>query len=166
MANAGLINLSFIPGYTTSIVRVALFSPEDNADKHTYLSASCLFLNGEFRVGGSIVDGLDANVNISYSWNPDITGICEKNKWNLSYVSGTDLFLGAEISSRIKVFNVNLKIGKQLFINGKLNLPATGNTSTDWHYDVQSFGGVQSAFVVSAGFTFGSTRGNRMIRLF
>lgn len=166
MANAGLINLSFIPGYTTSIVRVSLFSPEDKADKHTYLSASCIFLNGEFRVGGSIIEGLDANANISYSWNPDITGICEKNKWNLSYVSGTDLFLGAEISSRIKVINVNLKIGEQLFINGKLNRPATGNTSTDWHYDVQSFGGVQSAFVISVGFTLGSTRGNRMIRLF
>lgn len=166
LANAGLINLSFIPGYTTSLVRVALFSPEDIADNHMYLAASCLFLNGEFRVGGSIIEGLDANANISYSWTPDISGICVKNKWNLSYVSGTDLFLGAEISSRIKVFNVDLKIGEQLFINGKLNRPATGVTSSDRHYDAQSFEGVQSAFVISAGFTFGSTRGNRMIRLF
>ena len=166
MANAGLINLSFIPGYTTSVARVALFTPEDKADNSMYLSASCIFLNGEFRVGGSIIDGLDANANISYSWTPDITELCEKNNWELPYVSGTDLFLGVEVSSRIKVFNVNLKIGEQLFINGKLNRPATNATSGNGHYDVQNFGGVQSAFVISVGFTLGSSRGNRMIRLF
>lgn len=164
LADVGLLNVAFIPGYTTSIARVSFFqsvNPGNSSYNPLYLSASCILLNGEFRIGGEIFDCLDVNANISYSFTPKLNSFFEKQTWDIPYISGTDMFLGAEISSRIKAFNLNVKVGEQLFINGEMNTPGK-----DHVYDVLSFGGVQSAFVVSLGFTLGTTRGNRMIRLF
>ena len=164
MADAGLFNLAFIPGYTTSIVRASLFMPESQGDGKMYLSASCIFLNGEFRIGGAICDCVDVNANISYSWTPNLNKLFEKQKWEIPYICGTDMFLGAEFSTRIKAFNVNVKVGEQLFINSQLNNPISNKG--DITYDIQGVKGVQSAFVVGVGFTLGTTRGNRIIRVF
>lgn len=180
LADVGLLNFALIPGYTTSLARVSLFQldksspwpwyPQQNgpplSSPTVCLSASVIFLNGEFRLGGAICDAVDINANLSYSWMPNMNTVLSREKWTIPYVSGTDMFIGAEISSRIKAFNINVRIGEQLFIDGAVNIPQNyfGSGKTD--YMPYGFGGTQSAFVIAFGFTLGTTRGNRMIRVF
>jgi len=178
----GEVNLGkfkIFPGYSTSIVKASAFLADDKNNAVRWGNSSgisgcpllfngtVIFLNGEMRIGGAIAEHLDCNILGSYSWTPEF------HKWgNLSndmsfgYISGVDLFIGAEISTRIKAFNVNLRIGEQFYAAGKVNVPnkvIPGCENIKGFYEKEFS---SNAFVISLGFTLGKNRGNAMIRVF
>ena len=173
-----------IPGLSTSLVRGSVFYGLDSNEKLYSLSqngtlfgadnaialpaVSILFINGEFRIGGSaFTDYADVCAVASYAWYPDII----KSLVGFSHIVGHDLFIGGEVSSRLPVANIRLKAGLQMYPELKANLfSATnkfGNISQDYSvYDLRDQ--VPNMFVVSLGISLGpkATKGDYMLRVF
>ncbi|MBR5723880.1 MAG: BACON domain-containing protein [Bacteroidales bacterium] len=185
IANANLIKFRVFSGLSTSVIRATLFQGRDGdtpleipqgsgdtsrsifLDNANYLPGfTCLFLNGEFRVGGSVLSVLDANAIVSYAWYPDFW----KKIIPISYMSGHDVFIGAEVSTRFPIMNVNLKAGMQMYPNLQANIyssdykAASGEQANFFVQDVP----VPSMFVVTIGFSLGSkdSKGNNILRVF
>ena len=171
MANASFAQFRLCNGLSTSILRVSSYGTsavdlpflddEIKAPKWIF-GASCLFTNYEFRMGGGFCNYGDANVLLSYSWCPPLTLVLPYH-----HFSGHEAFAGVELTSRIKVFNVNFRLGAQ-YINGNINcynLPSNEyedvkNCFTTSHIDNLSF-------VASVGFALGGkdSKGRNVIRL-
>ncbi len=188
MGNVSLIKFGVFPGFSTSAVRSGLFMGSDKTapiipsgdptdgsgvtwGNFNYLPAiSVLFINGEFRVGGYITDYLQVDAVATYAWYPDVI----KNLIGFSHVVGHDLFLGGEVSTCIKAININFKMGMQMYPGGGLTAniyKGHGNTGTfesTSYVSLPIAGLPPSQFVISVGFTLGSTdaKGQNILRLF
>lgn len=164
----------FIPGLSTSLLNATVFKvTEEFLNKTVVLgeteikfenqyvfSGSCLFLNGEFRTGGSVFKNLDFNLLGSYVWHPTLPDVIP-----FSHITGTEKFYGVEIGTRISHLNVNLKIGKEIF-NGDYNycLP---KVSTETKNTYIAMPVAMNNIVISIGFTLGQkvAHSNNMLRL-
>lgn len=187
-----MAELMLLPGLTTSAVKAAFFWPADT-QKHlhypansagryaldpgdenyqdvTFLPAlSVLFLNEEFRLGGALHNNVDLDLLATYCWYPNLSKIAP-----FTHVSGHDIFLGGEITSRIPIFNVNLKAGLQAFYgqanicrpNGVMKSSASVEDRFISEPYVIPYNNAQ--FVVSVGFKLGTrdSKGNNILRVF
>ena len=177
------------PGLSTSIFRTSIFEVNKdfkgqivkaekknkegeiisaNVDDEKYndymFSGSCMFLNGEFRVGGSILKELDVCLLGSCAWYPPLTSMLVTKMLPLNHVDGSEMFFGIEVSSRISCLNANIKLGKEIY-NGNYNFRVDkkeDDTKSKFSSQGFDFNGV----VLSIGFTLGRhiSRGNNMLR--
>lgn len=170
-ATASFAQFRLCSGLSTSILRMSAygtsavdlpFLEDEVKDPRWIYGASCIFTNYEFRMGGGFCHYGDANVLVAYSWCPPLTLVLPYH-----HFSGHEVFAGVELTSRIKVFNMNFRFGAQ-YINGKINcynVPAykyeeVKNCFTYHHIDNLSF-------VASVGFTLGGkdSKGRNVLRL-
>ena len=195
IGDVSLAELRIFHGLTTSVAKASIFWQTDplekiyyynskgnliedillggnNADLYsntTFIPAlSILFLNGEFRLGGAVHNNADICLMTSYAWYPPLTKILP-----LTHMSGHDAFLGGEISSRIPIFNVNLKAGVQLFY-GQANILApngaikTTMVSDRYYSEPYVVPFHRAEFVVTLGIKLGDhdSKGNNILRVF
>ncbi len=168
MADIDLGQFNIAPGLSTSILRASVFQVnkafkgtiidselnEEGMEYSNYMfSASCLLINGEFRVGGYFYRRLGVAALVSYAWNPDLS-----KTLSTSMISGNEGFFGVEVMSRIPNFNANIRIG-QSFYSGKYHFVSKSGEFK------QSTPFKMSAFTISVGFTLGQqmTKGNNML---
>ena len=162
-------NIVYYTGDTKDAFSGVYTQPSDhkslNIDEKVYKNVtfipafSALLINEEFRVGGAVFPFLDADFLATYAWYPNISKLVD-----FTHMSGHDIFVGAEVSSRIPVINFNVKAGVQVFF-GQAHISVPG-TDKD-HMIHESYNdGLQ--FVVTAGFTLGGrrSRGPNMLRVF
>ena len=137
-------------------------------------SATVLFLNGEFRIGGALTHHTDANILASYAWYPSLRFLHSMGRrFCFTHMSGQDIFLGAEFNSRIPVFNAHVKAGIEAFL-GQANICRPGSLpaeTAEYRYYTQPYAVSSIAdlqFVLSLGFTLGAgqSRGQNILRVF
>lgn len=158
-------------GLSTDIVKgavlnsAAMGSPEGLTGAPEYMfAATPLFLNYDFRMGGSFCQFGDINLLLSYAWYPAFTKVVP---W--THFSGHEAFGGLEVSTRMKVLNLNVRAGLQYF-NGCRNFypgdAKKGASKPDEFFVKAPFD--QMMFVISAGFSLGSknANGRNLLRLF
>ena len=187
IGDASLAKMRLFDGLTTSVVKTTLFAetnPQENIHypgkevsggdykNISFIPAlTILFLNGEFRVGGGVHNLGDVNLLATYAWYPNVSSFIP-----MTHMSGQDIFLGAEISSRIPIFNANIRFGLQSFY-GQANIcRPTANTTASGGNAKSRFGDPvsyvvplsQAEFVVTIGFTLGTkdSKGNSVLRVF
>jgi hypothetical protein len=179
MADLHFGRFNVFPGFSTSIFRTSMFninspfkgtSVETNVDGNNnnninypdYLfSASCLFLNGEFRIGGYLSRYVGVSVLGSYAWYPDLRSFLP-----LSHIDGQEIFVGLEVTSRIiNYFNVNFKLGKEIY-KGNYNI-LLDKKQKDINEKFFSNSFDLDSFVFKVGFSLGrkKTRGNNIWRV-
>ncbi len=132
LANAGIGNIKIAPGLSTLVVRGSMFTRNKNdlsrfnnsdiAYPDYLFGLSCMFINGEFRLGGAIHNNFDLNLLGSYAWMPNLTKVL-----TFSHASGHEGFVGLELSTRIPVFNASLRLGWEIF-RGEHNIYQKGNS--------------------------------------
>jgi hypothetical protein len=187
LATAQIGRFNLFPGLSTSLVHVSFFdlnkkyknklidaqkdglnlNVDDAKYQSTMFAFSAIFLNGEFRMGGSVLKELDICALGKYVWYPNLTSFMP-----MSHIDGSQMFFGIEISSRISCFNVNLKLGQEIY-NGNYNFlvnedeqtmtSPTGSSADKFYKKPFEL----SNFVCKIGFTLGEKRskGNNMLRL-
>lgn len=167
-------------GLSTSLLRGSFFLGTDKEQicnvndisfetAHFLPAISCAFINADFRMGVAVWEFIDANALLSYAWYPDLF----RTIAGFSHVTGHDIFVGAEVSSRIPYFNVTLKAGLQLYRGLKANLYSKeiGGSSTrvENQYVMVPLDGVvpENQFVLSLCFALGgkNVKGNNILRL-
>ena len=160
------------PGLSTNVVKATLIdcmnmAVPEGVDPQTVWNcmpgASMIFVNYDFRIGGGFCQYGDVNLLLSYSWYPSFTVMLP-----MSHFSGHEVFAGLEISSRIKVLNVNLRAGLH-YLGGDRNYYQKDNNTliaTEDKFTSAPFN--QTMFVVTAGFSLGSKKANgrNIARLF
>ncbi len=190
LSNLQFGRFTLFPGLSTTILRASVFElnkdykgelisvknkekVDINVDSTKYkmymFSASCMFLNGEFRLGGSVLKNLDVCALGTYVWYPDMTSFAP-----ISHISGTESFIGIEVSSRISYFNVNFKFGKEMY-KGKYNFLINKDEETKNVEDIEDIEGDKffsqpfkaDGMVFTVGVTLGRTvsKSNNMLRL-
>ncbi len=159
IADATLSSMKLFNGFTTSLAKAALFIMDDNGTKTLLPSFSILLINQEVRVGGAVLPFLDVDALATYTWYPNLSSILK-----FSHMSGHEVFLGAEFSSRLKVFNANVKAGMLGFFGGKANIVNEKKDDFKAHDPYSQ----PIQFVVSVGFTLGAgdCRGQNILRVF
>ena len=180
-ANVNVAKFRIFRGLSTSVLRGTLFKgvdsqipleiPAKSGTETTTASLpnmnllpglSFVFINGEFRVGGAVHSLVDVDAIVSYAWYPDFW----KKILTLPFMSGHDLFVGAEVSTRIPIANVNIKAGMQMYPGLTANIPNSNDSTTKEYYS-QALN-VPASFVISVGFSLGSkdAKGNNILRVF
>ena len=126
-----------------------------------------LLINEEFRVGGGISQHLDANALVTYAWYPNLSKI-----FSFSHMSGHEVFLGAELNSRMPIFNGHFRLGVEGFF-GQANLYRTGYSISNAEIKKEQFYEAAKInnpirFVVGIGFTIGGkeAKGQNILRVF
>jgi len=186
VGDASLMPLRLLPGLTTNLAKATLFAhiPSDRNDKIVYYEGkptdnsthkpldlgaaykdvvllpafSALLINGEFRVGGAMLPFMDGGLLASYAWYPDIRKLV-----GFTHMSGHDIFVGAEFSTRIKIINVNLKAGAQMFF-GKANIYIPGSSK---EYIQEGYNdSLKFAFTLGFSLGGGRSRGQNILRVF
>lgn len=178
MATAILGQLQIAPGLSTNVIRASLYSINaDHKDKKiakegqynamTYydylLGLSCLFINADFRIGGAVIRNIDVSLLASYAWMPPLTEILP-----FSHISGHDVFVGAEFSSRIPYFNLSVRAGWQM-VSGFNHISRKSANSIEKPADSYVSDPLNiSNFVISVSATLGgkNSKGNNILRLF
>ena len=187
IGDVSLAKMRLFDGLTTSVVKATLFGEYDPNQHITYPgkdvsgadyknitfipALTIMFLNGEFRVGGGVHNLGDVNLLATYCWYPNVSGFIP-----MTHMSGHDIFLGLELSSRLPIFNANLRMGFQSFY-GQANIcRPTANTTASGGNVKSRFGDPvaykvplgQAEFVISLGFTLGGkdSKGNSILRVF
>ena len=182
-----LAELMLFKGMTTSAVKGVVFlnmqdhitypergsnpelKPGDELYKDlTFLPAlSVLFINEEFRIGGALHNNVDFDVLATYTWYPSLVKLVPFN-----HISGHDIFLGGEFSSRIPIFNVYVRAGLQAFY-GQANIVRPDKKSTSSvvdRYVVEPYKIPfnEAQFVVSVGIKLGTkdSKGLNILRVF
>lgn len=178
MFDASLMRFKVFKGLTTSVAKAKLFWKDKEAQGITYPYAttethtfsdtvipafSVLFINEEFRVGGAVLPFMDVAAVATYAWYPNVSKILA-----FTHMSGHDIFLGAEVGSRLQIFNANLKAGMQMFF-GQANIclpAASASQAVKDRFVAEPYKNVQ--FVVTLGFTLGGrdSRGQNILRVF
>lgn len=178
LASANFGRFNIFPGFHTSIIKASAFqlkkeflntvNEEDGYKLSEYLiGASPLFLNWEMRLGGAVLKQLDVALIGTYAWYPSLTNIessdLKTSEWGFHHISGHEGFLGLEFASRISAFNLNIKIGQEIF---------KGDYVFHYYKDKTRRGFIKTPFEVNnlcmkVGFTLGQkpSKGNNMIRL-
>jgi hypothetical protein len=185
LADAQLGIIHMFPGLSTSALKGTMFW-ETDASQHInygdpapaeadykdvkFLPAiSGLLINEEFRIGGAILQNLDVNLLLTYTWYPKLQILYNLTPtFAFSHISGHDVFGGIEFNSRIPVFNVHVKAGMQAFF-GQANIVRPGRVSPDTAENKYLTVPYKSLpFVVSIGFTLGGNqaRGQNILRVF
>ncbi|MBR4809107.1 MAG: PEGA domain-containing protein [Bacteroidales bacterium] len=194
LGDARLVIFKIFPGLSSAVAKTSLFWENDHSmqvsfpektvtdidgQEHTLQALktdgpailpafSLLFINEEFRIGGGITQHVDANALLTYTWYPNLSKI-----FSFSHMSGHEVFLGAEINSRLPIFNGHLKIGMEgLF--GQANIYYTGQIpETETTFKKEQFYYTEALeqpirFVVGLGFTIGGkeAKGQNMLRVF
>jgi hypothetical protein len=187
MGDVTLAELMLFKGMTTSAVKGVFFlnmqdritypergsnpelKPGDELYKDlTFLPAlSVLFINEEFRIGGALHNNVDFDVLATYTWYPSLVKLVPFN-----HISGHDIFLGGEFSSRIPIFNVYVRAGLQAFY-GQANIVRPDKKSTSSvvdRYVVEPYKIPfnEAQFVVSVGIKLGTkdSKGLNILRVF
>lgn len=196
VAEVTLAELMLFPGMTTCAFKGNMFWQTSSSERITYLDSkgadiaslqpggdkeslyknisfipafSALFINGEFRLGGAVHNYADICLMTSYAWYPQLTKI-----FPFTHMSGHDIFIGGEVTSRIPIFNVNIKAGLQAFY-GQANICVpegvlkSSTAVADRYYSkpyTVPFNDAQ--FVVTVGFKLGGpdSKGNNILRVF
>ncbi len=170
-ATASFAQFKLWNGLSTSILRASAFptasfdlpfTDENKAIPEWTFGASCLFTNYEFRMGGGFFHYGDVNMLLSYAWCPPLTFALP-----YEHFSGHEAFAGIEVSSRIKVLNVNFRLGAQ-YLQGKINcynVPDNQYAEVKDCFTAYPFDNL--SFVASVGFTFGGkdSKGRNVLRL-
>lgn len=168
--------VKILPGLSTTIAKTSFFLLEKDFSEmvlpetedlkaqnmpHYMMSASCILLNADIRIGGAILKNLDINVLGSYTWYPDYSKIV-----SLSHVHGHDIFAGIELTTRFQVFNLNLKMGAQIF-SGEYLIQREKKSSSNTQNLITAFPAQYAGFVISAGISLGTkdNRGNNLLRV-
>lgn len=175
LGEATLSSMRLFPGLSTGVAKAAFFVQTDPNVAIQYPADaaaanpvglipafSILFINEEFRVGGALFPFMDVAGLATYTWYPNLSGFL-----NFTHMSGHDVFIGAELTSRLSIFNVNLKAGMMGFFGGEAHIHyKTAGTNNDAF--VHEAYTPPMAFVISAGFTLGSNncRGENILRVF
>lgn len=177
IGDVSLAELSIVPGLTTCVVKGTAFWQTNNSEtfnneklkdvKGMFIPAlSILFINGEFRIGGGLRNEIDFDLVGTYAWYPNVSGFLP-----LTHMSGHDIFLGGEISSRFPIINLNVKAGFQIFY-GQANICGTGtsNNVRDRFADPVPYKVPfnDAQFVVTVGLKLGGkdSKGNNILRVF
>ncbi len=164
-------NLEFLkmyvwPGFSTAFAKGVFFNAVDEGTTPKNLfSASCVFLNGEQRIGGGLHQFLDVDLLASYYWLPALHTIEKIDmRWmTFNYVNMRDLFFGLEFHSRFPVLNANFKIGYRS-LKGGVNLYNKNGKNSGYDVSPFEFGGIMA----SIGFTLGGkeSKGANILRVF
>jgi len=164
-------NLEFLkmyvwPGFSTAFAKGVFFNAVDEGTTPKNLfSASCIFLNGEQRIGGGLHQFLDVDLLASYYWLPALHTIEKIDmRWmTFNYVNMRDLFFGLEFHSRFPVLNANFKIGYRS-LKGGVNLYNKNGKNSGYDVSPFEFGGIMA----SIGFTLGGkeSKGANILRVF
>ena len=173
LATGNLGRFTLFQGLSTSILKGAIFKVSKDAKGKflplaegeqqqfdDYMFGFSAFVNGEFRVGGSIRKNLDVDFVGAYAWYPKLTAVLP-----LSHINGYEMFFGLECSSRISYFNMNFKLGQEIF-KGYYNFYEKEKQSIKDTFLPSSLFKM-SNFVLTVGFTLGQpvSKGNNMLRL-
>ncbi len=148
-------------GLSTSIVNIQYYNFEFNNVEYKTLMPYVFLLNWDWRLGGSILRQLDVCVLARVKWTPGLQ-IVDFHLDDAYYdVTMWNYFYGIEISSRISYFNLNFKVGKQLF-NGTINMWDNTDGYTDQKININT-----DDFIVSLGVTISGKvfKSNNMLRL-
>ena len=164
-------NLEFLkmyvwPGFSTAFAKGVFFNAVDEGTTPKNLfSASCVFLNGEQRIGGGLHQFLDVDLLASYYWLPALHTIekIDMSWMTFNYVNMRDLFFGLEFHSRFPVLNANFKIGYRS-LKGGVNLYNKNGKNSGYDVSPFEFGGIMA----SIGFTLGGkeSKGANILRVF
>lgn len=164
-------NLEFLkmyvwPGFSTAFAKGVFFNAVDEGTTPKNLfSASCVFLNGEQRIGGGLHQFLDVDLLASYYWLPVLHTIekIDMSWMTFNYVNMRDLFFGLEFHSRFPVLNANFKIGYRS-LKGGVNLYNKNGKNSGYDVSPFEFGGIMA----SIGFTLGGkeSKGANILRVF
>ena len=183
--------IQLFPGFTSSVAKGAFFWPTQSQqivypanDKGRYglrpgddlyrdvsfiPALTLLFLNDEFRIGGALHHNVDLDFLASYAWYPSLVRIMPFN-----HMSGHDIFVGGEISSRIPIFTASIRVGVQAFY-GNVNIcrpsgvmPNSATTEDRYISEPYVIPYNQAQGVVSLCMKLGSKnfKGNNILRVF
>lgn len=179
IGSAYLGQMKLFPGFSTHFIKASFFSISDdiknktvNANPEYYadtkypeymMGFTCVFLNADFRMGGALHKNIDVSVLGSYSWMPPLYIFLP-----LSHVDGHDLFVGAEFTSRLPVFNFSIRAGYQM-MRGNYNVKCE-NVRSDYSKLEKSFHHTPftaDAFVIALNINLGGkdSKGNNVLRL-
>lgn len=192
LAEVNLAELMLFPGMTTSAIKGAIFWPENMQQHITYPANSAgqykvepgddfyhdvafipalsvLFINEELRIGGALHNNVDVDLLASYTWYPSLVKLLP-----MTHMSGHDIFVGGELSSRIPIFNGYIRAGLQAFY-GQANIcRPTGvvksSSSVVERYIIEPYviPYNNAQFVVSVGIKLGTrdSKGLNILRVF
>ncbi|MDZ4203942.1 MAG: hypothetical protein U1C46_03885 [Bacteroidales bacterium] len=161
-ASLGRIVLFPQTGLSTSILTTKYHVFEDEqGEEYKTLIPSVLLLNWDWRIGGSILRQFDICALGRVKWAPGLK-ILKINLEDFYDATVWDYFLGMELSSRISFFNINFRIGHQVF-DGVINVWSEENAA----YSDNTIKVIMGSPVVSAGITFtGKVAGaNNLLRV-
>ncbi len=166
VGNLELLKMYVWPGFSTAFAKGVFFNAVDEGTTPKNLfSASCVFLNGEQRIGGGLHQFLDVDLLASYYWLPALHTIEKIDmRWmTFNYVNMRDLFFGLEFHSRFPVLNANFKIGYRS-LKGGVNLYNKNGKNSGYDVSPFEFGGIMA----SIGFTLGGkeSKGANILRVF
>lgn len=178
-ADARFCQFKLFPGFTTSLLKASFFKADkdvkdsvietDNDFEKTKIPSSlmgfsCLFLNDDFRIGGAVYDKIDVSFLANYTWCPPV-----KSFLPLSHFDGHEMFFGLEASSRIPVFNANLRMGFSI-LKGNTNIYREPNSNRDIKTKNRFVTNKLNAttFTIAIGFTLGTrdSKGQNILRVF
>jgi len=166
VGNLELLKMYVWPGFSTAFAKGVFFNAVDEGTTPKNLfSASCVFLNGEQRIGGGLHQFLDVDLLASYYWLPVLHTIekIDMSWMTFNYVNMRDLFFGLEFHSRFPVLNANFKIGYRS-LKGGVNLYNKNGKNSGYDVSPFEFGGIMA----SIGFTLGGkeSKGANILRVF
>lgn len=163
--NASLMKVSIFPGYSSSLVRGTAFKSISNNSPQYLFNATCIFLNGEMRIGGAVHQNLDVDLLAAYSWLPTLHDKMEvlSEGMTFNYVDMTELFFGVELHSRLPVLNANFRVGYKV-MRGNANIYGGGEKKSEY----VSYPFDNSGIMASVGFTLGGkdSKGANILRVF
>lgn len=180
IGSVNLLRFRIFRGLSTSALKGSLFMPTTGSNGFTKSSTStsklsysitnekylpavtCLFLNADLRIGGAIFDYMDVDFLATYAWYPDFL----KKLVGFSHVTGHDVFVGGEISTRLPYFNVSLRAGMQMYPGLTANLFNSANTASEVAEKYISTPlSIPNMFVVGIEVALGG-KGNSIMRVF
>ena len=157
--------MAFLPAAQTPFAKSATstMTGDVTISNEAFLPAvTCLFLNADFRIGGAVLDYMDVDFLATYAWYPTFL----KKLLGFSHVSGHDVFIGAEVSSRIPYFNVSLRAGMQMYPKLTANLYNSANNASDVEAKyIEAPLNLPNMFVIGVEIAIGG-KGNSIWRVF
>lgn len=187
---ANFLDFPLVKGLSTSIGEGAIvytrgrtdFPVDYPADAYRDMvpAISLPFMNYDFRIGGGIGQYLDISALMSYTYYLQYDRILSKQNFKnyspfMDHFEGHDAFIGLELSSRLRGFNMYLRAGLQ-YLNGDrcyvygYELRNEQGNGIDWVDKFEMIKMKQTAFVVNVGFNIGhfgvKRKGHNILRVF
>ena len=189
---ANIFELPLMKGLSTSVAEGAMiythgrndFPKKLPLDHYTVVmpAISGPLMNYDFRIGGGFCQWGDISALLSYTYyfqfENIVKTITQSNRstyyGTFDHFEGHDLFLGVELSSRIKGITGYFRAGLQ-HLNGNrcytYDNPVLESNENDYWYTtsvsyVDMIKTKQTSFVITVGFDFGWTKGHNILRVF